>query len=82
MKTINERAKEFAKEEAKGYNPHLIAHAYNCGATDQQNIDIERACEWIRQTYMDDYAEDDCHNSVRFDKATFLEDFKKAMKGE
>lgn len=79
--TINERAMEFAKE-MQCSNSSLVAHAYYCGATDQLNIDIEKACEWIRQTYMDDYAEDDCHNSVRFDTETFLEDFTKAMKGE
>lgn len=46
---------------------------------EQREIDIERACEWIRQTYMGDYAEDEVHNSVDFDTETFLEDFKNAM---
>lgn len=40
---------------------------------------IDQACEWIRQTYMGDYAEDDVHNSVDFDTETFVEDFKQAM---
>lgn len=35
--TINERAKEFAKEESKGYNPRLVAHSYHCGAVDYIN---------------------------------------------
>lgn len=34
---INERAKEFAQENAKGSNPYLVAHAYYCGAADYIN---------------------------------------------
>lgn len=46
--TINERAKEFAQDNAKDNNLQLVAHAYHCGAVDQQNIDIERAWQWMR----------------------------------
>ena len=45
---INERAKEFAKE-MQGCNSYLVAHAYHCGATDQLNIDIEKACELYKE---------------------------------
>lgn len=71
--TINERAKEFAQENSKGYNPRLVAHAYHCGAVDQQNIDIEKAVEWW-------VAKLNSTEPVDFEK--WAEDFRKAMKGE
>ena len=54
MKTIEERAKEYVDN-----NFHRIAEEMSIekgmetifidGATDQQNIDIERAWQWMRQ---------------------------------
>ena len=45
MKTIEERAKEYAPD------PFLAAlerKAYIAGATEQKAIDIDKACEWLR----------------------------------
>lgn len=65
--TIAERAKEFALEEANGNDLHIIKFAYYHGAVDQQNIDIEKACEWLKA------------NTHSFRSDEFLEDFIKAM---
>lgn len=77
MKEIEERAKKFADEFATGDAAlivdiiHKVAEeSYIKGATDQQNIDIEKACEWLKA------------NTHSFRSDEFLEDFVKAMKGE
>ena len=45
MKTIEERAKEYAK----GRRHEIIAYvAYIAGAIGQNDIDIDKACEWLR----------------------------------
>lgn len=46
MKTIEERAKEFAK----GRRYTLTAYdGYSAGATEQKAIDIDKACEWLKE---------------------------------
>ena len=45
MKTIEERAKEYAK----GRRYEIVAYvAYIAGAIEQEDIDIDKACEWLR----------------------------------
>lgn len=78
--TINERAKEFAQENAKDNNPRLVAHSYYCGAVDQRNEDINKACEWILDN-KNNYSNSSFVNSD-FEWDKFISDFAKAMKGE
>ena len=56
MKTIGERAKEYASKKADIslnaiYNEALASiyeEAYIAGATEQKAIDMDRACEWLK----------------------------------
>ena len=44
MKTLEERAKEYAK----GRRYEIVAYvAYIAGAIGQKDIDIDKACEWL-----------------------------------
>ena len=57
--TIQERAKDFAKEEVKGANPHLVAQAYYCGALDY----INKACNlWNEHILKADITEEEFEN--------------------
>ena len=57
MKAIEERAKEFAPDprdpdyilySEAGYVVNRFRDAYIAGATEQKAIDIEKACEWLK----------------------------------
>ena len=56
MKTIEERAKEYASKNgdislSPIYNEALASvyeEAYIAGATEQKAIDIDKVCEWLR----------------------------------
>ena len=57
MKTIEERAKEYAPDTfdndyilpaREGYIVNLQRKAYIAGATEQKAIDIDKVCEWLR----------------------------------
>ena len=54
MKTIDERAREYASDELNpnyaipAYIASKQQKAYIAGATEQREIDIEKACEWLR----------------------------------
>ena len=56
MKTIEERSKEYASKKGDIslsliYNEALARiyeEAYIAGATEQKAIDIEKACEWLK----------------------------------
>ena len=56
MKSIEERAKEYASKKgdislSPIYNEALARiyeEAYIAGATDQKAMDIEKACEWLK----------------------------------
>ena len=56
MKTIEERAKEYASKKgdislSPVYNKALSSiyeEGYMAGATEQKAIDIEKACEWLK----------------------------------
>ena len=57
MKTIAERAKEYASKKADIslnaiYNEALASiyeEAYIAGATEQKRIDINKVCDWLRE---------------------------------
>ena len=57
MKTIGERAKEYASKKADIslnaiYNEALASiyeEAYIAGATEQKRIDINKVCDWLRE---------------------------------
>ena len=88
MKTIEERAREYAENEdlvqgTDGYE-YCLRH-YIKGATEQKVIDIDKACEWLKENARDyacatircPYGEEeeiicDVHREI-------VEDFRKAM---
>ena len=50
MKTLEERAKEYAK----GRRYEIVAYvAYIAGAIGQEDIDIDKACEWLKENARD-----------------------------
>ena len=62
MKTIEERAKEYAPDprdpdyilySEAGYVVNRYRDAYIAGATEQKAIDIENACEWLEENARD-----------------------------
>ena len=62
MKTIEERAKEFASDprdpdyilySEAGYVVNRFRDAYIAGATEQKAIDIDKACEWLEENARD-----------------------------
>ena len=75
MKTIEERAKEYAPD------PFLAAlerKAYIAGATKQKAIDIEKACEWLDNYLMEiGYPDDWLRDSPNMKSGK--ERFRKAM---
>ena len=53
MKTIEERAVEYANKEWT-FDVHFIANeSYIAGANEQKAIDIERACEWLKNNLLE-----------------------------
>ena len=51
MKTIEERAKEYSLKDFDGYytgRERAVEEGYIAGATEQKNIDIDKACEIVR----------------------------------
>ena len=92
MKTIEERAKANLAYEQDfcGYNlsENMVCRAYVRGATEQKAIDIDKACEWLKENARDyacatircPYGEEeeiicDVHQEI-------VEDFRKAMEEE
>ena len=94
MKTIEERAKEFA----------LDAHDFDCGncdtcgkckeyrkyidiVTEQRKIDIEKACDWLKKELQelamdevkDNFLENDFKVILKSQVPDWLIDFRKAM---
>ena len=73
MKTIEERAKEYASKKgdislSPIYNEALASvykEGYIAGATEQKRIDIDKVCYWLRE------------RNVLTEES--LEDFRKAM---
>ena len=82
MKTIKERAKEYSKGQ---WDEPTANKAYIDGAKEQKAIDIDKACEWLKENARDyacatvrcPYGEEeeiicDVHLEI-------VEDFRKAM---
>lgn len=89
--TIKERAKHFAYEEEGRFimrdwtlDWEVAENGYATGATEQQEIDIQRAVEWLKGVFLEQYLTTMCsggyETNVFNDK--FFSDFKQAMKGE
>ena len=61
MKTIEERAKEYASKKgdislSPVYNEALASiyeEAYIAGAEEQKRIDVDKACEWLKENARD-----------------------------
>ena len=74
MKTIEERAKEYAK----GRRYEIVAYvAYIAGAIEQEDIDIDKACEWMKNNWRE-YVNQDRDGMILF--GHLESDFRKAMK--
>lgn len=79
MKSIEERAKEYASKKgdislSPIYNEALASiyeEGYIAGATKQKAIDIEKACEWLKEN-----TEGGVHPQSVYG---FVEKFRKAM---
>ena len=71
MKTIEERAKAASEDyNDDGYSAGLYM-GYKVGATEQKIIDINKACEWLKENI-----DGGAHPSNTYG---FVEKFKKAM---
>ena len=73
MKTLEERAKEYAK----GRRYEIVAYvAYIAGAIGQKDIDIDKACEWLKNNWRE-YVNQDRDGMILF--GNWESDFRKAM---
>ena len=82
MKTIAERAREYAENEdlvqgTDGYEYCL--RDYIKGATEQKVIDIDKACEWLKNNWRE-YVNQDRDGMILFGHWEY--DFRKAMEDE
>ena len=82
MKTIAERAREYAENEdlvqgTDGYEYCL--RDYIKGATEQKVIDIDNACEWLKNNWRE-YVVQDRDGMILFGHWEY--DFRKAMEEE
>ena len=79
MATIEERALDYAKIfSIDQYSPlfDVCQQDYIVGATEQKNIDIDKACEWIRNNWRN-YIYRDRDDVILF--GHWESDFRKAM---
>lgn len=81
MKTIEERAKEYSLKDFDGYysgREGPLEEGYIAGATEQKQIDIDKACKWFTKYLFDiGYPDDWCRDSkVRMNGE---QRFRKAM---
>ena len=85
MKTIEERAKEFAPDprdpdyilySEAGYVVNRYRDAYIAGATEQKAIDIDKACEWLKNNWRE-YVNQDRDGMILF--GHWESNFRKAM---
>ena len=79
MKTIAERAREYAENEdlvqgTDGYEYCL--RDYIKGATEQKVIDIDKACEWLKNNWRE-YVNQDRDGMILFGHWEY--DFRKSM---
>ena len=79
MKTIAERAREYAKNEDLVYGTDGYEYClrdYIKGATEQKVIDIDNACEWLKNNWRE-YVNQDRDGMILFGHWEY--DFRKAM---
>lgn len=79
MKTIAERAREYAENEDLVYGTDGYEYClrdYIKGATEQKVIDIDKACEWLRNNWRE-YVNQDRDGMILFGHWEY--DFRKAM---
>lgn len=81
MKTIEERAKEFAEREyyTNRFERERLMFGFYHGATEQRDIDIEKATEWLNANWRK-YIDTDADGMIRF--SGWKKDFEKAMKDD
>ena len=71
MKTIEERATEYANKEWTFEIYYIANESYIAGANEQKVIDIDKACEWLKENI-----EGGVHPQSAYG---FVEKFRKAM---
>ena len=79
MKTIVERAREYAKNEDLVYGTDGYDYClrdYIKGATEQKVIDLDKACEWLKNNWRE-YVNQDRDGMILFGHWEY--DFRKAM---
>ena len=79
MKTIEERAREYAGNEDLVYGTDGYEYClrdYIKGATEQKVIDIDKACEWLKNNWRE-YVNQDRDGMILF--GHWESDFRKAM---
>lgn len=79
MKTIAERAREYAENEDLVYGTDGYEYClrdYIKGATEQKVIDIDKACEWLKNNWRE-YVVQDRDGMILFGHWEY--DFRKAM---
>ena len=79
MKTIAERAREYAGNEDLVYGTDGYEYClrdYIKGATEQKVIDIDKACEWLKNNWRE-YVNQDRDGMILFGHWEY--DFRKAM---
>ena len=79
MATIEERAIKYAYDEWVLDLVDVAKDAYETGATEQKNIDIDKACEWIRNNWRN-YVYQDGDGIFHF--GHWESDFRKSMSTE
>ena len=79
MKTIVERAREYAENEDLVHGTDGFDYClrdYIKGATEQKAIDIDKACEWLKNNWRE-YVNQDRDGMILFGHWEY--DFRKAM---
>ena len=79
MKTIAERAREYAENEDLVYGTDGYEYCLRDsikGATEQKVIDIDKACEWLKNNWRE-YVVQDRDGMILFGHWEY--DFRKAM---
>ena len=71
MKSIEERANEYANKEWTPEYHFIAEESYRAGAKEQKVIDINKACEWLKENI-----EGGVHPQSAYG---FVEKFRKAM---
>lgn len=76
--TIEERALDAKCDWVSPLFRKIYCEGYIKGATEQQTIDIDKACEWLKE--FANFSVND--NTGSLDEQDLVERFRKAMQGE